>query len=193
MGELFMPIKPKIVVFAGPNGSGKSTITGNTMICGKYINADEIQKEKCITVMDAAIEAEKIRETELLNKNDFTFETVLSTERNLNLLQRAKEIGYFIRGYYVLTCSPDINVMRVKSRKAIGGHDVPEEKVRERYGRALKLLPQFIEICDICSIYDNSLDKPFRIYKKHHGDIIQSNSVWTSIDIVNLICGKYLK
>ena len=185
MGEKYM--QPKIIVFAGPNGSGKSTITGNATICGKYINADDIQKENNLTVAEAALEAERLRELELHRKKYFTFETVLSTDRNLKLLKRAKEQGYFIRGFYVLTCSADINVMRVASRKAIGGHDVPENKIRERYVRCLKLLPQFVNVCDVCSIYDNSLDEPFRIYKKYHGDIIQSNDVWSSESIIKLI------
>lgn len=182
-----MQKRPKIVVFAGPNGSGKSTITGNSTICGEYINADNIQKAKKISVMDAALEAEALREKALLNRKDFTFETVLSTERNLNLLQRAKEAGYFVRGYYVLTCSVDINIMRVKARVAIGGHDVPEDKIRERYKRALKILPKFINICDVCSVYDNSLDIPFKIYKKYHGNHIQPNNIWTYTDIINLL------
>ena len=52
--------------------------------------------------MEAAIKAEELREKALSDKIDFTFETVLSTDRNLNLLKRAKENGYFIRGmlYY---------------------------------------------------------------------------------------------
>ncbi|MCM1286617.1 MAG: hypothetical protein NC227_10725, partial [Bacteroides sp.] len=160
---------------------------------GKYINADIIKKNTNISDMDAAKTAESMREYELEYSNDFTFETVLSTTRNLDLLCRAKEKGYFIRGYYVLTCSADINVARVKSRAAIGGHDVPENKIRERYQRALALIPKFIEVCDICSIYDNSLDKPFRIYKKHHGDIIQSNAVWSIDEIVQLLNGTYIK
>ena len=54
------------------------------------------------TDMEAAIKAEELREKALSDKIDFTFETVLSTDRNLNLLKRAKENGYFIRGmlYY---------------------------------------------------------------------------------------------
>lgn len=39
-----MQMNSKIVVFAVPNGSGKSTITGKTIISGKYINADMIKK-----------------------------------------------------------------------------------------------------------------------------------------------------
>ena len=59
----------------------------------------------------------------------------------MDLLKRAKENGYFIRCIYVLTCDPSINILRIKSRVADGGHDVPPEKVISRYGKALKLVP----------------------------------------------------
>ncbi|MCH5194369.1 MAG: zeta toxin family protein [Oscillospiraceae bacterium] len=187
-----MPIKPKIVVFAGPNGSGKSTITDNCNISGKYINADIIQQQNNYTTYDAAVYAESLREACLSGGEDFTFETVLSTTRNLELLKRAKDQGYFIRGFYVLTCSVEINVLRVHSRVKNGGHDVPEDKIRKRYTKALQLLPQFIDVCDICSVYDNSLDIPCRIYKKYHGDIYQANEVWTEQSIKKLVNGTYI-
>ena len=183
-------MKPKIVVFAGPNGSGKSTITSKVVTSGKYINADNIKKSMGMTDIDAAVEAERQRECELSALRNFSFETVLSTERNLGLLCRAKDAGYFIRGYYVITCDPIINILRVQNRAALGGHDVPQDKITQRYHRAIKLLPQFIDVCDICSIYDNS-DSIFRIYKKHHGDIVQSNKYWSIEDIVKLINGKW--
>ena len=112
-------ILPEIIVFAGPNGSGKSTIKRMAKIKGVYINADDIKKTNLCTDLEAAQKAEELREKMLSEKNDFTFETVLSTERNLNLLRRAKEIGYFIRGIYVLTSSSDINVARVNVREAL--------------------------------------------------------------------------
>lgn len=193
MGAEYMQTKPKIIVFAGPNGFGKSTITDNCNISGKYINADIIQKQKQVSTMEAALYAEKLRNDCLENREDFTFETVLSTTRNLDLLQRAKEQGYFIRGFYVLTCSVEINVLRVHSRVMSGGHDVPEDKIRQRYTRALQLLPQFISVCDICSVYDNSLDEPCRIYKKYHGDLFQENKVWTKQSIRELVKGNYIQ
>lgn len=60
-----------------------------------------------------------------MNHEDFIFETVLSTDRNLNLLKKAKKQGYFIRCIYVLTKDPEINIIRVRSRTDDGGHDVP--------------------------------------------------------------------
>ena len=89
--------KPEVVVFAGPNGSGKSTITDLLKPPYDYVNADEIKKHLKCTDLEAAQIAEKHREMLLESENDFSFETVLSTERNLNLLKRAKEKGYFIK------------------------------------------------------------------------------------------------
>ena len=84
---------PEVMVFAGPNGSGKSTITRMAKTVGIYINADDIKKSSLCTDMEAAIKAEELREKALSDKIDFTFETVLSTDRNLSLLKRAKENG----------------------------------------------------------------------------------------------------
>lgn len=159
-------IRPEIVVFAGPNGSGKSTFTELLKPPMDYINADEIKKNLKCSDLEAAKLAEKQREEHLEKMDEFCFETVMSTNRNLNLLRRAKEKDYFIRCYYILTADPAINVYRVKSRVESGGHDVPEEKIINRYERALVLVKDVVEISDICHIYDNSEEKPFRIFKK---------------------------
>ncbi len=158
--------KPEIVVFAGPNGSGKSTYTQLLKPPIDYINADEIKKYLKCSDLEAAQLAEKQREEHMEQMREFCFETVLSTERNLKLLERAKEKGYFIRCYYILTADPMINVWRVKARVESGGHDVPKEKIITRYDRALALVKNVIKVCDICHIYDNSADRPFRIFKK---------------------------
>lgn len=64
--------------------------------------------------LQAAQLAEKQREEYVEQLKEFCFETVLSTERNLGLLENAKEKGYFIRCYYILTVDPMINIWRVK-------------------------------------------------------------------------------
>ncbi len=169
---------PEVMVFAGPNGSGKSTITRMASIVGEYINADDIKKTTLCTDIEAAVKAEELREKMIIEKKNFTFETVLSTDRNLNLLKKAKENGYFIRGIYVLTIDPGVNVARVNVREALGGHGVPEEKIRSRYTKAIALIPQLVEVCDILHVYDNTKE-PFRIFKKRK-DIYYhwSNKYW---------------
>lgn len=82
--------KPEVVVFAGPNGSGKSTFTELLKPPMDYINADEIKKNLKCTDLEAAQLAERQREDHVDQMEEFCFETVLSTERNLRLLERAK-------------------------------------------------------------------------------------------------------
>lgn len=177
---------PEVIVFAGPNGSGKTTITKMAKTVGEYINADDIKRTTLCSDIEAAIKAEELREYMIEQKKDFTFETVLSTERNLLLLEKAKEQGYFIRGIYVLTANADINVARVSARYALGGHTVPEDKIRTRYSRALKLIPRLIEVCDILHIYDNTIE-PFRIFKKRKDVYYRwSNNYWSDADIERL-------
>lgn len=177
---------PEIIVFAGPNGSGKSTITRMARTVGEYINADDIKRTTLCTDLEAAIKAEELRENMIANGKDFTFETVLSTDRNLLLLKKAKNQGYFIRGIYVLTSDVNINVARVNAREALGGHGVPEDKIRKRYDKALQLIPDLVEVCDILHIYDNTKE-PFRIFKKRKEIFYRwSNQYWNNEDIKKL-------
>lgn len=174
---------PEVIVFADPNGSGKSTITQMAKIGGTYINADDIKRTTLCSELEAAIKAEELRENMIENRKDFTFETVLSTDRNLQLLQKAKEQGYFVRGIYVLTANVNINVARVHVRELTGGHGVPEEKIRSRYEKALALIPKLVKVCDILHIYDNTKE-PFRIFKKRKDIYYRwNNQFWDNDDI----------
>lgn len=179
--------RPEVVVFAGPNGSGKSTFTQLLKPPMDYINADEIKKYLNCSDLEAAQLAEKQREEHIEQMKEFCFETVLSTERNLKLLTKAREKGYFIRCYYILTADPMINVWRVRARVESGGHDVPEEKIIARYDKALVLVKDLLRICDICHIYDNSDSKPFRIFKKRKEQMYYDEcSDWLFEDIYAL-------
>jgi predicted ABC-type ATPase len=181
--------KPIVLVFAGPNGSGKSTIARMIPYYGAYINADDLKKEYDLSDLDAAQKAETLRNKLLEKKTDFTFETVLSTNRNLHLLQKPKETGYEIQCIYVLTCNSDINVARVKGRVFDGGHDVPEDKIRNRYIKALKLLPELIDVCDKILIYDNSI-MPFLVFMKdERGSEFFLNEIWSLEKLKELVEG----
>lgn len=101
-------------------------------------------------------------------------------------MKKAKENGYFVRGIYIITSNADINVARVQSRVALGGHDVPKDKIRSRYHKALALIPQLIGVCDILHIYDNT-KSPFRIFKKRKDIYYRwKNSFWTNEQIEQL-------
>ena len=40
-----------------------------------------------------------------------------------------------------------------------------------RYKKAIELIPELVKICDICHIYDNSLNQAFRIFKNEKQSI----------------------
>ena len=179
--------RPVVLVFAGPNGSGKSTITRSLTVFGTYINADDLKKEYGLTDLEAARQAESLRNSLLEKHVDFSFETVLSTDRNLLLLEKTKNCGYEVQCIYILTCDENINVARVKARRISGGHDVPEEKIRIRYHRALTLLPKLIELCDKILVYDNS-DKPALVFRKEiaYSEIFP-NKHWPEAELKKLL------
>ena len=179
--------KPMILVFAGPNGSGKSTITQYFDKVGTYTNADEIVAATGMSNEDAAVFADKKRYEAIEAKKDFTFETVLSSHYKLDILRKAKENGYFIKCIFVLTNDPLINVSRVETRVASGGHNVDKNKIISRYYKSLANIKQLIELCDILHVYDNTVE-PIRIIRKHKEDIsIYSNEFWSEEEILQLL------
>ena len=118
---------------------------------------------------------------------DFTFETVLSTERNILFLKRSKEARYFIESVFVLTNGSEVNVRRAQTRVAEGGHDVPIDKIHSRYTKSLGLLKTLAEMSDECEVYDNT-DIPYVIYRKDaDGEEIMANEYWNKGQILRLL------
>lgn len=128
-----------------------------------------------------------MRYDSIRRKENFTFETVLSSHYKLDILETAKAEGYFIKCIFVLTVDADVNVARVAARVALGGHNVDEEKIRTRYERSLDNIKRLMEICDILHVYDNT-EEPVRIIRKHKDDIsIFPNDLWSEERILSLL------
>lgn len=179
--------KPMALVLAGPNASGKSTITQYFEKVGEYTNADDVVASSHISNEDAAILVDNLRYKSIENNADFTFETVLSSDYKIKILEKAKEKGYFIKCVFVLTINPSINVARVKSRVAEGGHNVDTNKIISRYHKSLANIPKLLELCDILHVYDNTLE-PVRIIRKHKEELsIFPNDFWSKDDIEKLM------
>ncbi len=88
----------------------------------------------------------------------FSFETVFSHPSKVDFLKSAKERGWQVYLYFVSTADPCINYDRVKDRVLKGGHDVPGDKVIERYTRSLENLYPALQHCRRAYIYDNTED-----------------------------------
>jgi len=106
----------------------------------------------------------------------------------MDIIKLAKQEGYFIKCIFILTVDPLINVARVETRVALGGHDVPRDKIITRYTKSLAHIKDLIDLCDILHVYDNSTSKPVRIIRKHKEDLtIYPNSLWSMDRILELI------
>ncbi len=104
----------------------------------------------------ASVLADFIRHKLLQTQRSFTFETVMSSPDKVNFLHKAQQAGYRTYLYFVATEDADINVSRVQHRVAMGGHPVPEEKIRQRYTRSLALLADAVTYANRAYIFDNS-------------------------------------
>jgi predicted ABC-type ATPase len=107
---------------------------------------------------DAAIAADFIRHELLKTEQTFTFETVLSHSSKLGFLQQARQMGYKNYLYFVCTVDPTINIARVAQRVALGGHNVPPDKVTSRYYSSLALLQELIPHTHRTFLFDNSAE-----------------------------------
>lgn len=114
--------------------------SGETLL--PLVNPDEIakavraehpslSKETCDSI--AFGRANAIRDMLADAKIDFGFETVGSHRSKAEFLERLKQQGYYVAVLFISTEDARINVRRVKQRQLTGGHDVPAEKVINRF------------------------------------------------------------
>jgi len=103
-------------------------------------------------------EGKRLLERAIAERLDFAFETTLGGHTISAHLHAALTAGIEVRMWFVGLSSPELHLARVRSRVARGGHDVPEEKIRERYDwsriNLLELLPGLTEL----RVFDNSID-----------------------------------
>ena len=185
--------RAELQVFAGPNGSGKSTITPAFPIGGEYVNADDIQRQGGVTNLEAAELAMQLKQYYIENRRSFTFETVMSSPYNLDVLRRARERGFAVTVVYVITRDAAINVERVRSRVRAGGHDVPEDKIRARYARSLANIAPVFALADNFVLMDNSGEKPALLADKTPEQLrLFPTAYWSTKRIGDLLAGNKL-
>jgi predicted ABC-type ATPase len=119
-----------------------------------------------------------IREELLTSKISFTMETVFSHSDKVQFMQRANNAGYKVYLYFVSTHNPEINIKRVEGRVAAGGHNVPTNKIVERYERTMNNLYEAVRIAYRAYIFDNSGPETIKIAEKDKsGEIRLEESV----------------
>jgi len=151
-------------MLVGPNGAGKSTLYETALrpyVLAPFINADLIQRDELRDPsMQASYRAAEIaeqRRRECLAKGiSFVSESTFSHPSKLTLIDDAKAAGFRVVIYHVHVTSPELSVARVAGRTQEGGHDVPEQKIRDRYQRNPELIRQAVLKADRAFVYDNS-------------------------------------
>jgi predicted ABC-type ATPase len=132
----------------------------------EFVNADSIAAGLSpFNVERVAFEAGRImleRIQQLMTeKEDFAFETTLSTRSYVSLIKRARANGYRIYLLYFWLISPDFAKQRVAKRVRRGGHNIPDEVVERRYYRGIaNLLNLYIPVVDNWIVIDNMEIKP---------------------------------
>lgn len=196
--------KPTLIVIAGPNGSGKTSITSKILKhdwlrdC-LYINPDEIAQHQFgdwnskENVLKAAQVATDLRYQCLNDGKSLIFETVFSSQEKIDFIFKAKEIGYFIRFFFICTSHPTINASRIARRVMEGGHEVPISKIISRYYKSLANSYCIVDVVDRFYIYDNSTDfqEANLVFRASHGILTkkyqESIPKWTMqlFDLIN--------
>jgi len=156
---------PRVVVFAGPNGAGKSTHADAILAAlgiETFVNADYIARGLSGRHTDTvAFEAGRIMLNRLHQLGDagadFAFESTLSSQSFAPFLRRLKAQGYLVAIYYFSLANAQLAIRRVKLRVVLGGHDVPPDVVRRRFGRSLNnFFNLYIPLADEWTLFDNS-------------------------------------
>ena len=178
---------PKLYIIAGCNGAGKTTasftILPEILGCKEFINADEIAKGLSpFQPESVAMQAGRImlaRMDELLQKGEtFAFETTLATKSYKQKIEWAQANGYEVTLLFFWLDSPNIAKERVAQRVAEGGHNIPLETIERRYYNGIaNLFTIYIDMVDICYIFDNSEGRKELIaQKERHKDIVIYNN-----------------
>lgn len=161
-----MPKKsPTILVAAGANGAGKSSIVQPFIENngGAYFNPDQfattlIEHGMPVAEANATAWARGYEQlcTAVEDGSSYAFETTLGGRSIPFQLMHALAFDRQVVILYVGLTSPELHLQRIRERVARGGHDIPEDKVRQRYDNSRQNLLPFIGTQATIRAWDNS-------------------------------------
>lgn len=163
----FLDERPIIIAIAGPNGAGKTTFYESFLWEAglPFVNADNLAAELRIGAYEAADIAGALRQTLVDQRESFVFETVLSDPvgEKVQFLKQTIDVGYTVVLFFIWIPDADTSIERVSMRVVQGGHDIPDQKLRERILRTRRNLERAVVSLPHVIVYDNSdLAHPYR-------------------------------
>ena len=156
----FLNQRPIVVALAGPNGAGKTTFYRTYLRPSglRFVNADVLALELGIDAYKAAKVADELRRQLIEQRDSFIFETVFSDPvgDKLSFLKEVERSGYTVALFFIGIENPEVSDQRVAMRVLKGGHDVPADKIIERYPRVMNNLKHALKELSNVRVYDNS-------------------------------------
>ncbi|MBL8309526.1 MAG: hypothetical protein JNL19_03790 [Burkholderiales bacterium] len=158
-----------IFVLAGVNGAGKSSIGGALFAAHAvdYFNPDLaaralIDARPTLTQTEANAQAWALGQRGLARALEtggtYAFETTLGASTIPNQLLKGAQQGAGIHVWFAGLASAELHLQRVRERVAAGGHDIPEQRIRERYTSSRQNLIRLVPHLASLRVYDNSQD-----------------------------------
>jgi predicted ABC-type ATPase len=160
---------PTIVVLAGVNGAGKSSIGGefNYSPDHFFYNPDTVAATLRTIhpdISDALANGQawqigrQLLEDAIKLRRDYRFETTLGGRTIAEILEKASQAGHRLHVWFCGLESPELHIARVRRRVRHGGHDIPEEKIRERWRGSRENLIRLMPHIHHLRVYDNSYE-----------------------------------
>ena len=158
-----------IAVLAGVNGAGKSSVAGGFLLKegDTFFNPDTVAQQIRNLHPDIPLATanahswqigKALLEQAIACGRDYRFETTLGGRSIAQLLEKAARAGHRLHIWFCGLASPDLHIRRVRSRVSHGGHDIPEEKIRERWNRSRENLIRLLPLIDHLRVIDNSAE-----------------------------------
>ena len=146
-------------VIGGVNGVGKSSLSGllsaESTELGIIIDTDKLGLKYGGDRIKGGKEAVGLINKCLERGITFTQETTLSGVRTLKTIRRAKELGYYIKLYYIGVDSCEESLLRIANRVRKGGHDIPDGDVKRRFEKRFEDLCRVLPYCNEVKLFDN--------------------------------------
>jgi predicted ABC-type ATPase len=160
--------RPIVVALAGPNGAGKTTFYRTYLRPSglRFVNADVVARDLGVDAYKAARLADTLRRQLVQQRESFIFETVFSDPvgDKLTFLKEVERSGYAVVLFFIGIDGPEVSDQRVTMRVLKGGHDVPADKIKERYPRVMSNLKRALAELSNVRVYDNGdLNRPYRL------------------------------
>ena len=161
--------QPQLWLLVGGNGAGKSTFHRLALerLGLPFVNADVLARIAYPEAPEAnsyaaARLAAQQRDSLLLQGLSFCYETVYSHPSKIDVVARARSLGYRIILVLIHLQQPELNLARVSQRVQERGHHVPDDKVIQRIPRMLVHVRRSIPLLDELRVFDNSsAETPF--------------------------------